>query len=55
MPNAMPESSPMPPDDRRDRCVGDDTDDHAGVLMVFGVMALSGAVVGFLLGLWVAG
>lgn len=27
--------------------------DHSGVLIAFALMALSGAVVGFLLGLWV--
>ena len=44
----------MTDNDRRDR--NDPSgEDHSEWLIAFAMMALSGAVVGFLLGLWVAG
>jgi hypothetical protein len=45
----------MRPDQQEDRRADSGEADHSGVLIAFGVMALSGAVVGFFIGLWVAG
>ena len=45
----------MRPDQQEDPRADSGDANHSGVLIAFGVMALSGAVVGYLLGLWVAG
>ena len=45
----------MRPDQQENQRADSGDADHAQLLIAFGVMALSGAVVGFLLGLWVAG